>query len=80
MRYGIVCGDDGSILDDGTIARLSETEYYVTTTSSRRRRAWSSWFTWWNAVWKMDVQIVNVTSAIAAFNLAGPQAREVLRR
>ena len=34
VRYGIVCGDDGSILDDGTVARLSETEYYVTTTSS----------------------------------------------
>ena len=42
VRYGIVCGDDGSILDDGTVARLSETEYYVTTTSSRRRRRWSS--------------------------------------
>src|SRR4029078_10384432 len=37
------------------------------------------WFKWWNAVWKMDVQIVNVTSAIAAFNLAGPGAREALQ-
>ena len=24
VRYGIVCGDDGSIIDDGTVARLSE--------------------------------------------------------
>jgi sarcosine oxidase subunit alpha len=77
VRYGIVCGDDGSILDDGTVARLSETEFYVTTTSSGAG-GMEQWFTWWNAVWGMDCQIVNVTSAIAAFNLAGPHARTAL--
>ena len=62
VRYGIVCGDDGSILDDGTVARVSEDEYYVTTTSSGAG-GMEQWFTWWNAVWGMDVEIVNVTSA-----------------
>jgi len=79
VRYGIVCGDDGSILDDGTVARLSETEYYVTTTSSGAG-GMEQWFTWWNAVWNMDCQIVNVTSAIAAVNLAGPNARTALAK
>jgi sarcosine oxidase subunit alpha len=37
------------------------------------------WFTWWNAVWKMDCEIVNVTSTIAAVNLAGPNARTALQ-
>ena len=77
VRYGIVCGDDGSILDDGTVARLSETEYYVTTTSSGAG-GMEQWFTWWNAVWGMDCQIVNVTGAISAINLAGPRSRECL--
>jgi sarcosine oxidase, subunit alpha len=77
VRYGIVCGDDGSIIDDGTVARLSEQEYYVTTTSSGAG-GMEQWFTWWNAVWKMDCEIVNVTSPIAAFNLAGPNARTAL--
>ena len=77
VRYGIVCGDDGSVLDDGTVARVSEDEYYVTTTSSGAG-SMEQWFTWWNAVWGMDVEIVNVTSAVAAFNLAGPKAREAL--
>ena len=77
VRYGIVCGDDGSIIDDGTVARLSEQEYYVTTTSSGAG-GMEQWFTWWNAVWKMDCEIVNVTSTIAAFNLAGPNARTAL--
>ncbi|MGZ4430169.1 MAG: 2Fe-2S iron-sulfur cluster-binding protein [Gaiellales bacterium] len=79
VRYGIVCGDDGSILDDGTVARLSEDEYYVTTTSSGAG-GMEQWFTWWNAVWKMDVQIVNVTSNVAAFNLAGPNSRTALAK
>ncbi|MGN6377422.1 MAG: 2Fe-2S iron-sulfur cluster-binding protein [Gaiellales bacterium] len=77
VRYGIVCGDDGSILDDGTVARLSETEYYVTTTSSGAG-GMEQWFTWWNAVWGMDCQIVNVTGSISAINLAGPKSRECL--
>jgi sarcosine oxidase subunit alpha len=77
VRYGIVCGDDGSILDDGTVARLSDTEYYVTTTSSGAG-GMEQWFTWWNAVWGMDCQIVNVTGAISAINLAGPKSRECL--
>jgi sarcosine oxidase subunit alpha len=78
VRYGIVCGDDGAILDDGTVARLSEDAYYVTTTSSGAG-AMERWFTWWNAVWGMDADIVNVTSGLAAYNLAGPRAREALQ-
>src|SRR5204862_142615 len=59
--------------------RLSDTEYYVTTTSSGAG-GMEQWFTWWNAVWNMDCQIVNVTGAIAAVNVAGPQARDALAK
>ena len=38
------------------------------------------WFTWWNAVWNMDVQMINVTGAIAAVNVAGPNTRTVLSK
>ena len=77
VRYGVVCGEDGSILDDGTVVRLSDEEFYVTTTSSGSS-GMDQWFTWWNAVWKLDCEIVNVTPALAAVNLAGPASREVL--
>jgi sarcosine oxidase, subunit alpha len=77
VRYGVVCGEDGSILDDGTVVRLSDDEFYVTTTSSGSS-GMDQWFTWWNAVWKLDCEIVNVTPVLAAVNLAGPAAREVL--
>jgi sarcosine oxidase subunit alpha len=78
VRYGVVLGDDGAILDDGTVARLGDDAFYVTTTSSGAG-GMEQWFTWWNAVWGMDVQIVNVTSSLAAFNLAGPNARTALQ-
>jgi len=79
IRYGVLTSDGGRIMDDGTIARLSDDLYYVTTTSTGADSV-TAWFEWWNAVWGYDAEIVNVTGALTAVNLAGPQAREVLQR
>jgi sarcosine oxidase subunit alpha len=79
IRYGVLTSDGGRIMDDGTIARLAEDLYYVTTTSTGAD-AVTAWFEWWNAVWGYDAEIVNVTGALAALNLAGPRAREALGR
>ena len=77
IRYGVLTTDGGRIMDDGTVARLSEDVYYVTTTSTGAD-AVTSWFEWWNAIWGYEAEIANVTGALAALNLAGPQAREAL--
>jgi sarcosine oxidase, subunit alpha len=79
IRYGVLTTDGGRIMDDGTIARLGDELYYVTTTSTGSESV-LEWFEWWNAVWGYDVAVVNVTGALAAVNLAGPQAREALAR
>ncbi len=79
IRYGVLTSDGGRILDDGTVARLGEGLFYVTTTSSGSDSV-CEWFEWWNAIWGYDVEIVNVTGALAALNLAGPRAREALGR
>jgi sarcosine oxidase, subunit alpha len=79
IRYGVLNSDAGRIMDDGTIARLDDETYYVTTTSTGAG-AVVEWFEWWNAVWGMDVEIVNVTGGLAAVNVAGPRAREVMTR
>ena len=79
IRYGVLGSDAGRIMDDGTIARLAEDDYYVTTTSTGAG-AVLEWFEWWNAVWGMDVRIVNVTGAVAAVNVAGPNSRELMTR
>ncbi|MBA2332291.1 MAG: (2Fe-2S)-binding protein, partial [Actinobacteria bacterium] len=79
IRYGVLNTDAGRIMDDGTIGRLSEQQLYVTTTSTGAE-AVLEWFEWWNAVWRMDVEVVDVTGALAAVNVAGPNARELLGR
>ena len=79
IRYGVLTSDGGRIMDDGTIAWLADDLFYVTTTSTGAD-AVTAWFEWWNAVWGYDVEIVNVTGALAAVNLAGPRSREALGR
>src|SRR5262249_59743257 len=77
IRYGVVTSDGGRIMDDGTIARLDDELFYVTTTSTGSEGV-VEWWEWWNAIWGYDAEIVNVTGALAAMNVAGPRAREAL--
>ncbi|MDQ3858195.1 MAG: 2Fe-2S iron-sulfur cluster-binding protein [Actinomycetota bacterium] len=79
IRYGVLGTDGGRIMDDGTIARLTEETFYVTTTSTGADTV-IEWFEWWNAVWRLDVEVTNVTGALAAVNVAGPRARDLLAR
>ena len=79
IRYGVLTGDSGRIMDDGTVARLDEETFYVTTTSTGADGVYQ-WFTWWNAVWFMDVRFVQLTGAVSAVNVAGPHARELMTR
>jgi sarcosine oxidase subunit alpha len=79
VRYGVLSTDAGRIIDDGTIACLGDGRFYVTTTSTGSEGV-LEWFEWWNAVWRMDVEIFNLTGALVAVNVAGPHARELLGR
>jgi sarcosine oxidase subunit alpha len=79
IRYGVLTGDAGRIMDDGTIARLDDETFYVTTTSTGADAVYQ-WLTWWDAVWSMDVQFAQLTGAVAAINVAGPRARELMER
>jgi sarcosine oxidase, subunit alpha len=79
IRYAVLNTDSGRIMDDGTIARLDEDTYYVTTTSTGAG-AVVEWFEWWNAVWGYDLHVADVTGGIAAVNVAGPRARDLMAR
>src|SRR5688572_2723773 len=79
IRYGVLTSDAGRIMDDGTVARLADDLFYVTTTSTGADSV-TAWFEWWNAVWGYEAEIVNVTGALAAVNLAGPRSRDALQR
>ena len=79
IRYGVLCSDTGTILDDGTVARVSEDRYFVTTTSGNVDMI-EEWFKWWNAGTDQDAHVTNVTSNYAAVNVAGPYARQTLSK
>jgi sarcosine oxidase subunit alpha len=78
-RYGVICGDDGIILDDGTVSRLAEEHYYLTTTTGNTEFV-ERWIGWWLAGTGLCAHVTNVTSDFAAVNLAGPKARDVLKK
>jgi aminomethyltransferase len=67
------CDDDGKLLDDGTISRLSETKFRLTSAEPSLR-----WLAM-NAV-GMDVTITEVTDRIAALSLQGPKSRAILNK
>ncbi len=79
IRYGILCRDDGTILDDGTVTRLADNHYFVTTTTGNLELI-EQWFRWWMAGTGACAHVTNVTSAYAAINVAGPRARETLAK
>ncbi|MCH8801740.1 MAG: (2Fe-2S)-binding protein [Chloroflexi bacterium] len=79
VRYGLMCLDNGAILDDGTVTRLAQDRYFVTTTSGNAD-AIEEWFNWWMAGSSPCAHVTNVTGAYGAVNVAGPRARETLSK
>ena len=78
-RYVLACDQTGAVIDDGVACRLAPEHFYVTATSSGVDTLYRSMLRW-QAEWRLDADIANVTAAYAAVNLAGPRSREVLAR
>jgi sarcosine oxidase subunit alpha len=78
VRYGLICDEAGIILDDGTVSRLAENHYFITTTTGNIDFV-EQWLKWWLAGTDLCAHVTNVTPGMAAINLAGPRAREVLQ-
>jgi sarcosine oxidase, subunit alpha len=78
-RYVLMTDMAGVIVDDGVAARLEERHYYVTATTSGVQQVYQSML-WFNAQWRLDVDVTNVTASYAGVNIAGPRSREVLAR
>jgi sarcosine oxidase subunit alpha len=80
VRYGLMCNDEGVVMDDGVCAHVREEEWYMSTTSSGATGVYE-WIQWWmQSGWGGGVHAVDLTETYSAFNLAGPQARAVLQK
>ena len=79
VRYGLMCGDDGMVFDDGTTARLGEHHYLMTTTTGNAAQVLEWLEEWLQTEWpELKVYCTSVTEQWATVALAGPKARDVL--
>ena len=78
-RYGLMCDENGFLMDDGVVARLSDDAFlcHTTTGGADRIHAWmEDWLQceWWD----LKVHALNLTEQFAQIAVVGPKAREVL--
>lgn len=81
VRYGVMCGDDGVIFDDGVTGRLGLEHYMMSTTSGGAGTVWN-WLDEWlqTGFPDWDVRMTAVTDGYASINVAGPFSRELVSR
>ncbi len=81
VRYGVMCAEDGIVMDDGVTAHLGDDHYLMTTTSSGAARVWEwaeNWLQTEHPDWK--VHVTPVTTAFTSINVAGPNSRQLVSR
>jgi sarcosine oxidase, subunit alpha len=80
-RYGMMCGADGMVLDDGVTMRLAEDRYYVTTTTGGAAKVLDWFEEWAQTEWPaLDVTFTSVTEQWSTVAVVGPGARAVVSR
>ncbi|WP_307840066.1 glycine cleavage T C-terminal barrel domain-containing protein [Streptomyces sp. G44] len=79
IRYGLMCGVDGTVLDDGTVTRVCEREFLLTTTTGNAARVLEWMEEWLQTEWPdLRVHLTSVTEHWATIPLVGPRSRAVL--
>jgi aminomethyltransferase len=73
VAYAVWCDDEGQLIDDGTVFRLGESEYRLC--AQERQLDWLL-----DSAIGYDVDIADVTEAIAGLALQGPTSCAVLKK
>ena len=78
-RYGLMCGENGFLIDDGVVARIDEDTWLCHTTTGGAdsiHQHMEEWLQteWWD--WK--VHVANLTEQYAQVAVVGPNARKAL--
>jgi sarcosine oxidase subunit alpha len=78
-RYGLMCKDDGMIMDDGVTACISDTHFHMTTTTGGAAAVLEWLELWHQTEWpELEVYFDSVTDHWATMALNGPDARKLL--
>jgi sarcosine oxidase subunit alpha len=78
-RYGLMCNEQGFLIDDGVVARLSDDTWLCHTTSGGADRI-HGWMEDWLQTewWDWQVFTLNLTEQFAQIAVVGPNARKAL--
>jgi sarcosine oxidase subunit alpha len=77
-RYVLMTDQAGAVMDDGVACRFHDEHFYVTATTGGVDGVYRTML-FWNAQWRLNVDVANVTAAYAGVNIAGPSSRAVLQ-
>ncbi|MDN5748425.1 MAG: 2Fe-2S iron-sulfur cluster-binding protein [Pseudonocardia sp.] len=79
VRYGVICGVDGMVLDDGTVLRVAEDRFLVYTTTGGAATVLDWMEEWLQTEWpELRVHLTSVTEQWATFPVVGPRSRDVI--
>ena len=79
VRYGVMCGVDGMVIDDGTVLRLAEDRFLVLTTTGGAAKILDWMEEWLQTEWpQLRVHCTSVTEQWATFPVVGPRSRDVI--
>jgi sarcosine oxidase subunit alpha len=79
IRYGMVLGLDGMVLDDGVAMRLADDRYLITTTTGGAGKVMDHFEEWLQTEWpELLVYCTSVTEQWSTIAVNGPRARDVL--
>src|SRR6056297_2666400 len=78
-RYGLMCNENGFLMDDGVVARLDEDTFLCHTTTGGADSIHAHMEEWLQTEWwDWKVYTANVTEAKAQIGVVGPNARTLL--
>ncbi|MDT7742830.1 MAG: sarcosine oxidase, subunit alpha [Actinomycetota bacterium] len=81
VRYGVLCGHDGMVVDDGTVLRLAPDRFLVTTTTGNAAAVLDRMEQWVQTEWPhLRVRLTSVTDHWSVFAVVGPRSRAVIGR
>jgi sarcosine oxidase subunit alpha len=78
-RYVLLLNERGHVIDDGMICRETESRFVLTFTSGGAANA-EMWVRDWIETWGLDAHVLDRTMSLAAINVTGPLAGELLQR
>ena len=78
-RYGLMLKEDGYIMDDGVVARLTDDRFHVTTTTGGAPRVLAHMEDYLQTEFTdLDVALTSTTEQWAVIAVQGPKAREII--